>query len=110
MNKEKFSRPPFESVDPGWSEALVLICEKCCEKQSVELKELRKEVKETLREQGRKGELRVVSSSCLGICPKDKVTMGVVSRTGNSEVVLLLLPSRPTVAHVFGAINQVKEI
>ncbi|MGZ3743839.1 MAG: (2Fe-2S) ferredoxin domain-containing protein [Pseudobdellovibrionaceae bacterium] len=72
-----------EKQKTSWSEAVVLICEKCGKSlDDLKLKEpgnasenLKKYLKSQLKEQGHGKQIRVVNSGCLDICQKNKVAM-----------------------------------
>ena len=100
MNKHKNHISNFESTLPPWSDALVLVCEKCCDKQEVSAKDFRKEVKHLLKEQGMGHQARVVSCSCLGVCPKNNITLAVALPRSAVPFSVLLLPVKPNAAQV----------
>jgi predicted metal-binding protein len=59
--------------------AVVFICEKCGKGADFSGRDLKQEIRARLKEDGRKGEVRVVLSSCLDLCPKDGITVAVAS-------------------------------
>ena len=64
-------------------ETLLLICEKCGAKKSVEDHEnpsvsLQKRLKMRIREVLKPGEGRAVLTSCLSICPENAITIGFI--------------------------------
>lgn len=73
----------IEKQKSAWSEAVILICEKCGKSlDDLRLKEdgnaaenLKKYLKSQLKEQGHSKEIRVVNSGCLDICLKNKVAI-----------------------------------
>jgi predicted metal-binding protein len=72
-----------EKQKTAWSEAVVLICEKCGKSlDGIKLKEdgnasenLKKYLKTEMKEQGHGKEIRVVNSGCLDICIKNEVAV-----------------------------------
>ena len=73
----------FTSVPAPVSEALVLICEKCGKKLVGEgednpAKMLQLALKERIKAEGKKGILRAVVTSCMDVCPKNEVAVGIV--------------------------------
>lgn len=71
------------------SQALILVCEKCGRKLAGEgeenpAKALQLSLKERIKADGKKGVLRAVVTSCLDVCPKGEVTVGIV-REGSRE-------------------------
>jgi predicted metal-binding protein len=74
-----------------WTD-LVVLCRKCSRKLdggfgSDGERSLRSELRDALREQGRRRLVRIVESRCLGVCPKRAVTMMTASRPGRVFVV-----------------------
>lgn len=74
----------IESVDVGWSDTVVMICTKCgkqihnsADQESPE--RLKSELKSKTKAEFGKS-VRVINSSCLNICPVDKVAIAVASR------------------------------
>ncbi|HEY8269269.1 MAG TPA: (2Fe-2S) ferredoxin domain-containing protein [Pseudobdellovibrionaceae bacterium] len=72
-----------EKQKTSWSEAVVLVCEKCGKSlDGLKLKEdgnasdnLKKYLKSQLKQHGYGKQVRVVNSSCLDICIKNKVAV-----------------------------------
>lgn len=79
------SRPKtFKEVTPKWKAGAFLICDKCGNKLATDgapnpAGELRTWLKAELKSKGAWGKVRVMGSSCLDICPKGAVTIGVLS-------------------------------
>ncbi len=73
----------IEKQKTAWSDAIVLICEKCGKSlDELKLKEdgnasenLKKYLKSQLKEQGHGKQIRVVNSGCLDVCIKNKVAL-----------------------------------
>ncbi|MBC1224318.1 (2Fe-2S) ferredoxin domain-containing protein [Nostoc sp. UCD121] len=90
------SRPletSIPSVSPRWESGLVLVCSQCTNEQSgsTASEDLENWLKSRLKFEGLWGEFRVVSTSCLGICPKVGITVVVVSNGngGNSPCLIV---------------------
>jgi predicted metal-binding protein len=82
------------------SNALILICEKCGAKLVGEGTEnpsrlLQKALKEKIRADERKGEIRAVVSSCMDICPESKIAIGI-ARSGNALTEYFTLAGDPS--------------
>ena len=106
MDKHKKSQQTFEESTPTWTDALVLVCEKCCDKKDVSAKDLRKDIKSQFKEQGLGHQIRVVSTSCLGICPKNQISMAVASSHTPLTFRAVLLPPDPDATSVVSLIQQ----
>jgi predicted metal-binding protein len=73
----------FEKEETPWSDAVVLICEKCGKSlNGLRLKEdgnasenLKKYLKGTMKEMGHGKQIRVINSGCLDVCEKNKVAV-----------------------------------
>ncbi|BBD65255.1 hypothetical protein NIES4072_10760 [Nostoc commune NIES-4072] len=90
------SRPldtSIPSVSPRWESGLVLVCSQCTKEQSgsTASKDLENWLKSRLKFEGLWGEFRVVSTSCLGVCPKSGITVVIVSNgsSGNSPCLIV---------------------
>lgn len=76
----------IEKALPGWEEAVVMVCSNCGKKLANEtLKESPERIKSELKAVvkanfGKK--IRVVTSSCLNICPEEKIAIVVASKIG----------------------------
>jgi hypothetical protein len=98
------SRPletSIPSVPPRWESGLVLVCSQCgnersnsfhpTSKSSTASEDLENWLKSRLKFEGLWGEFRVVSTSCLGICPKSGITVVIVSnRSGGNSPCLII--------------------
>ncbi len=87
------------SAKPPWHGQLVLVCDKCGGKLTADAKKgdpsakaLKDWLKGELKDRGAWGDTRVVVSSCLDICPKDKMTVGFVSDDGSPATCVVLDP------------------
>jgi hypothetical protein len=79
-----------------WNE-VVLVCSKCMKRQH--RKELRGELRKSLKEDGRK-DIRVVACGCLDVCPKHGVTIARSSE----------LQQQPPRLHVLDNRNDVDDV
>ena len=85
----------MEKINPAWSKfGIVTICEKCGKKLSVDNVGLnpavmiKDEIKKTLINENLWGEIRVLNSTCLDICPDQKIAVSVLKP--NSEPYALI--------------------
>ncbi len=69
---------------PKWS-AAILICGKCL--KGVDGKAMRRDLKAAAK--GRTGKVRIVRTSCLGLCPKRAVAMASADSLARRELVVL---------------------
>lgn len=72
------------SVPSPVSQALILICEKCGKKlapndEENPSKTIQLALKEHIKSAGKKGVLRAVVSSCMDICPKGEIAVGIIN-------------------------------
>jgi predicted metal-binding protein len=72
------------------SEALILICEKCGKKLAPDsepnpARELQLLLKEKIKNQGKKGQLRAVITSCMDLCPKGEIAIGISVTAGKNR-------------------------
>lgn len=78
--------PPIPTFTPQWQNGLILVCSQCTVEQfsdsyhrvssgTTASEELQKWLKSRLKFDGLWGKYRVVSSSCLGVCPKERVAV-----------------------------------
>jgi predicted metal-binding protein len=82
----------FTSQKPKWDRSLILICEKCSKKiePSGDLaNELKKKWKKDFKENGLSPETRIVTTSCLDICPTGEIA---VARLTNEKEVFCFDP------------------
>ncbi|AVH69021.1 hypothetical protein NLP_0066 [Nostoc sp. 'Lobaria pulmonaria (5183) cyanobiont'] len=89
------------NVSPRWKSGLVLVCSQCANersnsshrtaKSSTASEDLENWLKSRLKFEGLWGEFRVVSTSCLGVCPKSGITVVLVSNgsCGNSPCLIV---------------------
>ncbi|MGF1937425.1 MAG: (2Fe-2S) ferredoxin domain-containing protein [Nostoc sp. ChiQUE02] len=92
------SRPletSIPTVSPRWESGLVLVCSQCANEQSgsTASEDLENWLKSRLKFEGLWGEFRVVSTSCLGVCPRMGITVVLVSnRSGGNRPCLIVNP------------------
>jgi predicted metal-binding protein len=89
------SRPSVSSiptVSPRWESGLVLVCSQCASEQSqasshrtsrgsTASENLEIWLKSRLKSEGLWGEFRVVSTSCLGVCPKARIAVVLAGKS-----------------------------
>ena len=79
-----------ESAEIPWSEAVVMVCTKCSRKivgDEALADSMKKTLKHMFKENGFGKNIRTVTSSCLDICPKDRVAIAVVRRDAGTRAV-----------------------
>ncbi|MFN8847380.1 MAG: hypothetical protein ACK5V3_00585 [Bdellovibrionales bacterium] len=62
----------------GWNKTAVWICTKCKAETSI-AEDTKKEFKSRLKELGLSSKVRVMTSSCLGLCPENLQAVVIVS-------------------------------
>jgi predicted metal-binding protein len=72
------------------SEALILICEKCGKKLVADsepnpARELQLLLKEKIKTQGKKGQLRAVITSCMDLCPPGEIAICISVTAGKNR-------------------------
>ncbi|WP_445631212.1 hypothetical protein [Nostoc sp. DSM 114167] len=81
------------TVSPRWKSGLVLVCSQCANEQlgSTAFEDLENWLKSRLKFEGLWGDFRVVSTSCLGVCPRMGITVVIVSNGsyGNSPCLIV---------------------
>jgi hypothetical protein len=93
----------MQPVNPKWLETgLVLVCERCSAEripeEAPEVAErmgdfdLRTWLKSELKERGAWGPRRVVSTSCLDVCAKGKITVCLDPKNGDPAEVVVVDP------------------
>ena len=93
----------MQPVSPKWLQAgLVLVCERCYKERipeeapeiAAELGDfnLRDWLKSELKANGEWGPIRVISTSCMDVCAKGKVTVCLDPKNGNPPEVLVVDP------------------
>jgi predicted metal-binding protein len=90
----------MQKVSPKWARGgLVLVCERCFKERIPEEDpkaaerigdfHLRDWLKERLKQEGHWGAIRAVSTSCLDVCARERVTVCVDPRDGEPSVIVL---------------------
>jgi predicted metal-binding protein len=77
----------IEHANVPWSDALILVCTKCSKKirdqrgpESPDLTEsLKNSIKAHLRSANLAKQIRIVTSSCLDVCPENRLTVAVAT-------------------------------
>ena len=93
----------MQPVKPKWlNSGLVLVCERCFKEripeESPDVAErigdfnLRNWLKSELKEHGEWGPIRVISTSCMDVCAKDKVTVCLDPKNGDAAEVMVVDP------------------
>ncbi len=77
----------MHSVDSPVSTALILVCDRCGKRMKSDLdknpsRQLVSRLKKTSRELFEKGEVRAALTSCLDVCPRDRLTIAIVATHG----------------------------
>jgi hypothetical protein len=75
---------------------LVLFCEKCGAKMASDSMEnpskiLQKSLKEQIKHEGRQKERRAILSSCLNLCPENKIALGLLDLRNKKQPQFLTL-------------------
>lgn len=94
----------MQTVNPKWKQGgLVLVCERCFKERipdedpeiAAEIGDfhLRNWLKERLKEDGRWGAIRAISTSCMDVCAHGRVTVCIEPENGE-RVVLVADPLR----------------
>ena len=90
----------MQKVNPKWLRAgLVLVCERCFKERIPEEDpgvatqignfHLRNWLKEQLKEDGRWGAIRAVSTSCMDVCARGRVTVAIEPVSGDPTVMVV---------------------
>ena len=108
------SRPldtSIKSVSPRWESGLVLVCSQCANEQSgsTASEELENWLKSHLKFEGLWGEFRVVSTSCLGVCPRMGITVVIVSNGSADNSPCLIVNPQSDRELLYSRIKQNKE-
>ncbi len=103
--KIKPSPQPIVGRQAAWRE-LVVLCRKCTGKLKGGFgddgrEDLRVVLREVLREAGRRHEVRVIETGCLGVCPK----RAVVALHGSMPGQLLIVPQGQPAASVLDSLG-----
>jgi hypothetical protein len=90
----------MQPVKPKWlGKGLVLVCERCTKERIPEEDpdiaarigdfHLRDWLKAKLKEDGRWGPVRAISTSCMDVCARGRVTAAIVPEEGETQVVVV---------------------
>ena len=90
----------MQPVKPKWTKrGLVLVCERCFKERIPEEDpdvaerigdfHLRKWLKDRLKNDGRWGEIRAISTSCMDVCARGRVTVCIEPNAGEPRVVVV---------------------
>ena len=90
----------MQDVTPKWlAKGLVLICERCSKERIPEEDpeiaqrigdfNLRNWLKERLKAEGRWGAIRAISTSCMDVCARGRVTVCIEPRDGEPAVIVV---------------------
>jgi predicted metal-binding protein len=90
----------MQPVQPKWLRSgLVMVCERCFKEripdEDPEIAErlgdfnLRNWLKERLKEEGRWGAIRAISTSCMDICARGRVTVAIEPQHGEPSVMVV---------------------
>lgn len=83
MTTDKHNNTKIESATVGWTDTVVMICTKCAKQFSDPfLNEAPERMKSELKSKARAelgGSVRVITTSCLNICPVDKIAVAKAS-------------------------------
>ncbi|MHC0065304.1 hypothetical protein ACWATR_20795 [Nostoc sp. UIC 10890] len=107
------SRPletSIPTVSPRWESGLVLVCSQCANEQSGSSasEDLENWLKSRLKFEGLWGEFRVVSTSCLGVCPRMGITVALVSNRSHGNSPCLIVNPRSDRELLYSYIKQNK--
>src|SRR5580693_7643503 len=90
----------MQKVSPKWAHSgLVLVCERCFKERIPEEDpeiaarigdfHLRNWLKERLKQDGRWGAIRAISTSCMDVCARGRVTVAIEPQHGETTVVVV---------------------
>ena len=93
MNSKKMK---IEAIPAPVSHALIMICDKCGRKlESDDEKNpsrlMQKQLKHEMKEKFGKGYARAVTTSCLDVCPKNQIAVGIADLNSTSQPVQFFL-------------------
>ena len=79
----------FENVEIPWSDKLIMICTRCGAKTNAPdcSERMKSELKTEIKETNQKEKFRAISTSCLSICPENRVAIVTISRGGSHKAV-----------------------
>ncbi|MEH2365821.1 (2Fe-2S) ferredoxin domain-containing protein [Nostoc sp.] len=99
------------TVSPRWESGLVLVCSQCANEQlgSTASEDLENWLKSRLKFEGLWGDFRVVSTSCLGVCPRMGITVVLVSNESHGNSPCLIVNPRSDRELLYSYIKQNKD-
>ncbi len=79
----------MHAVDPPVSTGLILVCDKCGKRMKADFdanpsRELVSRLKKASRDMFDKGEIRAALTSCLDLCPEDRISVAIVPTGADS--------------------------
>ncbi|MEH1813306.1 MAG: (2Fe-2S) ferredoxin domain-containing protein [Nostoc sp.] len=99
------------TVSPRWESGLVLVCSQCANERlgSTASEDLENWLKSRLKFEGLWGDFRVVSTSCLGVCPRMGITVVLVSNGSHGNSPCLIVNPRSDRELLYSYIKQNKD-
>ncbi|MBN3887374.1 MAG: (2Fe-2S) ferredoxin domain-containing protein [Nostoc sp.] len=96
------------TVSPRWESGLVLVCSQCANEQlgSTASEDLENWLKSRLKFEGLWGDFRVVSTSCLGVCPRMGITVVIVSNGSHGNSPCLIVNPRSDRELLYSYVKQ----
>jgi len=90
----------MQNVNPKWLKSgLVLVCERCFKERIPEEDpetaerigdfHLRNWLKDRLKAEGRWGAIRAISTSCMDVCARGRVTVAIEPHDGETQVMVV---------------------
>lgn len=68
----------------AWSDLGIFICSKCLNENGLPAENLKSYLKTELNNKGYKGKVRVMTTSCLGICPENSQAVSYLQTNKNN--------------------------
>jgi len=80
----------MHSIDPPVSNALILVCEKCGKRLDSDgdgnpSRQLVSRLKKLAKKRFGKGAVRAVTTSCMDICPDDRISVALIEFRGTTS-------------------------
>ncbi|MEH2175515.1 (2Fe-2S) ferredoxin domain-containing protein [Nostoc sp.] len=99
------------TVSPRWESGLVLVCSQCANERlgSTASEDLENWLKSRLKFEGLWGDFRVVSTSCLGVCPRMGITVVIVGNGSHGNSPCLIVNPRSDRELLYSYIKQNKD-
>jgi predicted metal-binding protein len=72
----------IEKTEVGWSKSVVMICQRCGEQfqssfDKVSPERIKSELKSSVKAKNLGDEVRVITTSCLNMCPKERIAIAI---------------------------------